>query len=151
METITLPSMKALELPFCSAARAGDFLFLSGAIGNRPATMTLVDGGLSAQASQAMENIGEILRACGLGFGDTVKFTIMLADMGRWAEFNAVYLTYFDPARLPARSARTDSRSEARSKSSASLTGRANDSRARALYAPCVTTFTSTLPRVAWL
>ena len=105
METITLPWMKALGLPFCSAARAGDFLYLSGAIGNRAGTMTLVEGGLSAQASQAMENIGEVLRACGLGFGDTVKFTIMLADMGRWAEFNAVYLTYFDPARLPARSA----------------------------------------------
>jgi 2-iminobutanoate/2-iminopropanoate deaminase len=24
---------------------------------------------------------------------------------GRWAEFNAVYLSYFDPDRLPARSA----------------------------------------------
>ena len=105
METITLPWMTALGLPFCSAARAGDFLYLSGAIGNRSGTMTLVEGGLSAQASQAMENIGEVLRACGLGFGDTVKFTIMLTDMGRWAEFNAVYLTYFDPARLPARSA----------------------------------------------
>jgi 2-iminobutanoate/2-iminopropanoate deaminase len=67
--------------------------------------MTLVEGGLSAQASQAMENLGEVLRACSLGFGDAVKFTIMLADMGWWAEFNAVYLTYFDPARLPARSA----------------------------------------------
>ena len=67
METITLPSMEALGLPFCSAARAGDFLFLSGAIGNRAGTMTLVEGGLSAQASQAMENIGEVLRACGLG------------------------------------------------------------------------------------
>ena len=29
----------------------------------------------------------------------------MLADMRRWAEFNAVYLGYFDPDRLPARSA----------------------------------------------
>ena len=105
METVILPSMKTLGLPFCSAARAGDFLYLSGAIGNRPGTMTLVEGGLSAQANQAMENLGEVLRACGLGFGDTVKFTIMLADMARWAEFNAVYLTYFDPARLPARSA----------------------------------------------
>jgi reactive intermediate/imine deaminase len=105
METITLPSMKALGLPFCSAARAADFLYHSGAIGNRPGTMTLVEGGLSAQANQAMENLGEVLRACGLGFGDTVKFTIMLADMARWAEFNAVYLTYFDPGRLPARSA----------------------------------------------
>jgi 2-iminobutanoate/2-iminopropanoate deaminase len=104
MEHIILPSAKALHLPFCSAARAGDFLFLSGAIGNRPGTMTLVDG-LSAQARQAMDNIGEVLSACGLGFADAVKFTIMLADMGRWGEFNAVYLSYFDPDRLPARSA----------------------------------------------
>lgn len=105
METITLPSMKPFGLPFCSAARAGDFLFLSGAIGNRPGTMTLVEGGLQPQARQAMENIGEVLGSCGLGFADAVKFTIMLADMRRWAEFNAVYLSYFDPDRLPARSA----------------------------------------------
>jgi 2-iminobutanoate/2-iminopropanoate deaminase len=105
MEHIALPSAKALGLPFSSAVRAGDFLFLSGAIGNRPGTMTLVEGGLAAEARQAMENIGEVLGACGLGFADAVKFTIMLADMGRWAEFNAVYLSYFDPARLPARSA----------------------------------------------
>jgi 2-iminobutanoate/2-iminopropanoate deaminase len=105
MQHVTLPSAKALHLPFCSAVRAGDFLFLSGAIGNRPGTMNLVEGGLSAQARQAMENIGEVLGACGLGFADAVKFTIMLADMRRWAEFNAVYLRYFDPDRLPARSA----------------------------------------------
>jgi 2-iminobutanoate/2-iminopropanoate deaminase len=104
MEHIALPSAKPLGLPFSSAVRAGDFLFLSGAIGNRPGTMTLVDG-LSAQSRQAMENIGEVLSACGLGFADTVKFTIMLADMQRWAEFNAVYLGFFDPDRLPARSA----------------------------------------------
>jgi Endoribonuclease L-PSP len=36
--------------------------------------------------------------AAGLGFADAVKFTIMLADMRRWAEFNAVYVTYFDPS-----------------------------------------------------
>lgn len=105
METITLPWAKSLGLPFSSAVRAGDFLFVSGAIGNRPGTMTLVEGGLQAEARQAMDNIGEVLSACGLGFADAVKFTIMLADMRRWPEFNAVYLTYFDPDRLPARSA----------------------------------------------
>ena len=52
-----------------------------------------------------MENIGEVLRACGLGIAAVVKFTIMLADMRRWAEFNAVYVEYFDRACLPARSA----------------------------------------------
>jgi enamine deaminase RidA (YjgF/YER057c/UK114 family) len=72
METITLPSAKALRLPFSSAVCAGDFLYLSGAIGNKPGAMTLVEGGLAAQARQAMENIGEVLRACGLGFSDTV-------------------------------------------------------------------------------
>jgi reactive intermediate/imine deaminase len=105
MEMITLPTMKALGLPFCSATRAGDFLFLSGAIGNRPGELKLVEGGLAAQGRQAMDNIGEVLRACGLGFADAVKFTIMLADMRRWAEFNAVYVGYFDRERLPARSA----------------------------------------------
>jgi enamine deaminase RidA (YjgF/YER057c/UK114 family) len=29
----------------------------------------------------------------------------MLADMAKWADFNKVYLAYFDPDRLPARSA----------------------------------------------
>ena len=43
MQHITLPSAKALELPFSSAVRAGDYLFLSGAIGNRP-------GGFGADA-----------------------------------------------------------------------------------------------------
>jgi 2-iminobutanoate/2-iminopropanoate deaminase len=105
MEHLILPSAQPLRLPFSQAVRAGDFLFLSGAIGAKPGTMTLVEGGLTAQARQAMENIGEALRASDLGFADTVKFTVMLADVRRWAEFNAVYLTYFDPDRLPARSA----------------------------------------------
>ena len=105
MEHITSPSAQTLRLPFPEAVRAGDFLFLSGAIGNRPGMLTLVEGGLAAQARQAMQNIGEVLEACRLGYGDIVKVTVMLADMRRWAEFNAVYVEFFDPACLPARSA----------------------------------------------
>src|SRR5271157_2603990 len=105
MEHITSPSAQPLGLPFSEAMRAGDFLFLSGAIGNRPGTLTLVEGWLAPQARQAMENIGEVLEACGRSFGDIVKVTVMLAGMRRLAEFNTVYVEYFDPARLPARSA----------------------------------------------
>ncbi len=105
MEHITLPSARSLNLPFSQAVRAGDLLFLSGAIGNRPGTLSLVEGGLAPQARQAMENVGEVLKACRLGFADTVKWTIMLADMGKWAEFNAVYVEYFPEGRFPARSA----------------------------------------------
>jgi 2-iminobutanoate/2-iminopropanoate deaminase len=100
MEHITLPSASTLALPFSQAVRAGDFLFLSGAIGNQPGTLTLVEGGLAAQARQAINNIGEVLSACDLGFGDTVKWT----DMQRLAEFNAD-VEHFDAERMPARSA----------------------------------------------
>jgi enamine deaminase RidA (YjgF/YER057c/UK114 family) len=52
-----------------------------------------------------MENIGTVLKARGLGYGDIVKCTVMLADIGKWADFNKVYVTYFKPGRFPARSA----------------------------------------------
>ena len=51
-----------------------------------------------------MENIGEVLKASGLTF-DVFKCTAMLADMSKWRDFNKVYVTYFKPERLPARSA----------------------------------------------
>ena len=67
--------------------------------------MELAPGDMPAEARQTMENIGAVLMEAGLGFEDIFKCTVMLADMSKWAEFNEVYVTYFDPDRLPARSA----------------------------------------------
>jgi 2-iminobutanoate/2-iminopropanoate deaminase len=105
MQFITLPDDAVLGLPFSSAVRVGDLLYLSGVIGNAPGTLTLVDGGIGPQARAAMDNMGRVLAAAGLGFADVVKCTIMLADMGEWRAFNEVYVGYFTPGRLPARSA----------------------------------------------
>ncbi len=105
MQFIASPDDSVLGLPFSAAVRVGDMLHLSGALGNRPGTLELVEGGIAAEARQAMENIGRVLAACGLGFADVVKCTIMLADMGEWRAFNQVYVSYFKPGRLPARSA----------------------------------------------
>ncbi len=105
MQFIASPDDAALGLPFSAAVRVGDMLHLSGAIGNRPGTLTLVEGGTAAQARQAMDNIGRVLASCGLGFSHVVKCTIMLADMGEWRAFNEVYVSYFAPGKLPARSA----------------------------------------------
>ena len=105
MQFIASPDVAALGLPFSAAVRVGDMLYLSGALGNRPGTLTLVEGGIVAEARQAMDNIGAVLAACGLGFADVVKCTIMLADMGEWRAFNQVYVGYFAAHRLPARSA----------------------------------------------
>lgn len=105
MEFIVSPAAKALKLPFSQAVRVGDVLYLSGALGNLPGTLTLAPGGMEGQARQTMENIGATLRENGLSFADVFKCTVMLADMAKWPAFNKVYVEYFDPDRLPARSA----------------------------------------------
>ncbi len=105
MQYFQTSDMKARGLPFSAAVRVGDILYLSGVLGNLPGTLTLAEGGIEGQARQTMENIGAVLRFCGLDFADVVKCTIMLADMSEWAEFNKVYVTYFAHDRLPARSA----------------------------------------------
>jgi len=90
-------------LPFSTAVRVGSVLYLSGQLGTRP------DGSLPEdfveQARQTMENIARALADVGSSMDRVFKATVMLADMSRWAEFNAVYLEYFDADRLPARSA----------------------------------------------
>lgn len=105
MEFINSDAAKALKLPFSQAVRVGDVLYLSGALGNRPGTLDLVPGGIEAQARQTMDNIGAVLKENGLAFRDVFKCTVMLADMAKWPQFNKVYVTYFEPDRLPARSA----------------------------------------------
>jgi 2-iminobutanoate/2-iminopropanoate deaminase len=96
---------KPAGLPFSLAVRVGNVLYLSGALGNVPGKLELVPGGLEAETRQTMANIGAVLQAHGLTFDDVFKCTVMLAEMKEWAAFNRVYLTYFKPDRLPARSA----------------------------------------------
>ena len=105
IEFYTSPEAAAAKLPFSQAVRVGDVVYLSGVLGYIPGTLKLVPGGIEAETRQTMENIGTVLRANGLTFDDVFKCTVMLADMGKWGDFNKVYVTYFKPDRLPARSA----------------------------------------------
>jgi reactive intermediate/imine deaminase len=105
MQFINSPAARAAKLPFSQAVRVNDILYLSGALGNLPGKLELVPGGLEAEARQTMDNIGAVLRENGLTFDHVFKCTVMLADMSRWADFNKVYVSYFKPDRLPARSA----------------------------------------------
>jgi reactive intermediate/imine deaminase len=105
MQFITSEAFKAAKLPFSQAVRVGDVLYLSGALGNIPGKMELVPGGIQAETHQTMANIRAVLTVNGLTFDDVFKCTVMMADMAKWSEFNKIYLTYFSPDRLPARSA----------------------------------------------
>jgi len=95
-------TLNGQPLPFSSAVRVGDMLYLSGQMGFRD-DGTLADG-MEGQARQAFENIRAALKSANLGFGDVVHCTVMLADMKQWPDFNKVYLEYFKEP-LPARSA----------------------------------------------
>lgn len=99
---IQFHSRPGSRAPFSPAVRVGDFIYTSGQIGAMP------DGTIPAdmvnQAKLAMDHVGDALALAGADFDDVFHCTVMLADMSQWTEFNKVYVTYFKPGRLPARS-----------------------------------------------
>lgn len=81
--------------PYSQAVKAGGFLFLSGQIPLDPATGQMVDGDIVAQTEQVMKNLGAVLTAGGATFGDVVRATIFLADLGDFAKVNEIYGRHF--------------------------------------------------------
>jgi reactive intermediate/imine deaminase len=98
------PRAVQLDRPFSEAVRAGDFLFLSGAIGEDPATGKLPEGGIQPEARQTIKNVKTVLEANGATLGDVVKCTVFLADIAEWPTFNTIYREFFKKP-FPARSA----------------------------------------------
>ncbi len=89
--------------PYTQAKVAGDFLFTAGQIPLDPTTMSLVDGDISAQTEQVMQNLAAVLRTAGSSFGQVLKTTCFLADLNDFPAFNEVYGRFF-PHDPPARS-----------------------------------------------
>jgi|TARA_B100000519_G_scaffold202848_1_gene222617 2-iminobutanoate/2-iminopropanoate deaminase len=89
--------------PYSLATQVDNIVYLSGQIplddnGEMPATM-------QAQAKQVMLNVKRALDSLGLGMEDVFKCTVMIDDISKWPDFNAVYTTFFTKGALPARSA----------------------------------------------
>ena len=89
--------------PYSQGIDTGATVYCSGQLGLDPASGTIVDGGVEAQANRAMRNLAAVLDAAGLTFANVVKTTIFLADMGDFAAVNGVYAGYM-PVPPPARS-----------------------------------------------
>lgn len=87
--------------PYSQAIEANGFLFASGQVPFDPQTGETVGEDITAQAEQAIKNVGAILEVNGIGFENVVKTTCFLADMGDFAAFNEVYAKFFvgKPAR----------------------------------------------------
>ena len=89
--------------PFSAAVRAGDFIFASGQIGIT--ANGEIPASIEDQARLAMDNLQQAFKSAGADLSDVVKCTVMLDDMRQWPAFNKVYVSYFKPGHLPARSA----------------------------------------------
>jgi 2-iminobutanoate/2-iminopropanoate deaminase len=103
VEYMKAPGTENLDLPFSSAVRVDNLLFLSGNLGNIPGSMNLAEGGIQGETRQTLENIKASLEHHGSSMEKVVKCTVFLADMSEWAAMNEVYKTYF--VNKPARSA----------------------------------------------
>ena len=90
-------------LPFSTAVRVGDLLFLSGQVGVLSGGRGLVSGGIEAETRQTLENIRQALAYAGSSLDRVVKCTVFLADIADYGAMNAVYASVF-PKEPPARS-----------------------------------------------
>ncbi|XP_076864707.1 2-iminobutanoate/2-iminopropanoate deaminase-like isoform X2 [Brachyhypopomus gauderio] len=79
-------------------------MYISGQIGLDVASGQLVTGGVQAQAKQALNNMGEILKAAGCGYENVVKTTVLLADINDFNCVNDIYKQFFS-RNFPARAA----------------------------------------------
>lgn len=88
--------------PYSQAYLSGNTLYTSGQIPIDPATGEIAGNAIAEQTEQVMKNLGAVLEAAGTSYNKVLKTTCFLADMGDFAEFNAVYARYF--TEKPARS-----------------------------------------------
>jgi reactive intermediate/imine deaminase len=98
---IRSPGAPAAIGPYSQAVQAGNTVYLSGQIGLDPATGTLVDG-LEAQAHRVFSNLRAVAEAAGGTLDHAVKLTLLLTDLGDFAEVNEIMKAYFSepyPAR----------------------------------------------------
>ena len=65
--------------------------------------MELVLDDIETETQQVMENMKAVLEAANMTFGDVVKTTIFIMNMGDFARINSVYSKYFDEKTAPAR------------------------------------------------
>lgn len=90
--------------PYSQAVKTGNTVYLSGQIPLDPETMEMVTDSFEAQAVRVFENMKAVAEAAGGTLNDCVKLTILLTDLGNFAEVNEIMARYFQEP-YPARAA----------------------------------------------
>jgi 2-iminobutanoate/2-iminopropanoate deaminase len=101
-EVIAGPDVPTTIGPYSPGVRAGDFVYVSGQAGIDPASGEPAGPKIAEQARQAMRNVEAVLRAGGSRPELVVNVTVLVADIGEFAEVNEIFGETF-PTDPPAR------------------------------------------------
>ncbi|MGY2896109.1 RidA family protein [Deinococcus sp. UYEF24] len=101
-EAVSTTSAPAAIGPYSQATVSGSMVYTSGQIPLLP-DGSLLEGDVTAQARQVLENLKAVLTAAGSGLDRVLKTNVFLKDMDDFAAMNAVYAEYFTEP-YPARS-----------------------------------------------
>ena len=92
---ITSPELAPPVGPFSQAIEAGGFLYVSGQVGQDPATGKVVEGGIVAETERVLRNLSAVLQAAGRSFDDVVRAGVYLTSMSDFGAMNGIYARYF--------------------------------------------------------
>lgn len=90
--------------PYSQAVVAGSTVYVSGQLPIDPSTGEFAGPDIVSQTRQSLLNLKAILVAHGMDMADVVKTTVLLADIGEFAQMNQIYAEFFSEP-YPARAA----------------------------------------------
>ena len=99
---ITSPELAPPAGPFSQAIEVGGFLYVSGQVGQEPATGKVVDGGVVAETERIFQNLSAVLKAAGKSFDHVARAGVYLTSMNDFVAMNRIYEKHFSQP-FPAR------------------------------------------------
>jgi 2-iminobutanoate/2-iminopropanoate deaminase len=100
---VTSPELAPPVGPFSQAIEVGGFLYVSGQVGQDPATGKVVEGGIVAETERVFRNLSAVLKAAGKSFDDVARVGVFLTSMSDYGAMNGIYAKHFSQPFFPAR------------------------------------------------
>lgn len=88
---------------YSQAIEHNGLIYVSGQLGIDPNAGEIVVGPIEEQATLALQNIENILKAAGSELSKIIKVNVYVADISLWEPINEVYSAFFndhEPARI---------------------------------------------------
>jgi reactive intermediate/imine deaminase len=94
-QVIETPNAPAAIGTYSQAIKTGHTVYLSGQIPLDPASMTLVEGDITTQIEQVLENLQAVATAAGGSLDQIVKLSVFLMDLSHLDLVNEIMSQYF--------------------------------------------------------